>query len=161
MRHEQAYEDYVQLRLPWLRRVAYLLCQDWHRADDLVQVTITRLYVHWRKAAKADNLDGYVRTMLLRVFLGEKRTGWGSRVHLTAEPVDRPAETADHETGLEVRAALRDLPDRQRATLVLRFYLDLSVTDTAEALRCSEGTVKSQTARGLEALRRNLIVRES
>ncbi|GIG62583.1 RNA polymerase sigma24 factor [Longispora fulva] len=164
VRDEQYYVDYVRLRTPWLRRVAYLLCQDWHRADDLVQVTITRLYVHWRKASRTDNLDGYVRTMLLRVFLSEQRTGWRARVRLFAEPPERSvAPTGEHDpdTGLTVRAALRAVPERQRATLVLRYYLDLSVAETAEILRCSEGTVKSQTARGLDALRRTLTTQES
>jgi len=60
------YVEYVQGRLTWLRRVAYLLCQDWHAADDLVQVTITRLFVHWARARRMDNLDGYVRGPLDR-----------------------------------------------------------------------------------------------
>jgi DNA-directed RNA polymerase specialized sigma24 family protein len=63
------YAEYVEARLPWLRRTAYLLCQDWHGADDLVQVTVARLFTHWPRAARMDNVDAYVRTILVRAFL--------------------------------------------------------------------------------------------
>jgi RNA polymerase sigma factor (sigma-70 family) len=91
----------------------------------------------------------------VRAFLGERRK-WGSRVQLTAEPPDAPAAVEDHAGRLAVRAALVSVPRRQQATLVLRFYCDLSVAEVAEILGCSQGTVKSQTARGLEAMRRAL-----
>lgn len=71
---EERYEAYVRSRLPWIRNVAYLLCQDWHRADDIGQIAITRLYVHWASASRATDLDAYLRTMLVRVFLSERRT---------------------------------------------------------------------------------------
>jgi RNA polymerase sigma-70 factor (sigma-E family) len=153
MRHPD-YEAYVTARLPWLRRAAYLLCQDWDRADDLVQVAITRLYVHWHRARAADNLDGYARTILVRVFLAEQQTAWWRRVGVVREPPDSavPADESD----LDLRAALAGLPPRQRAAVVLRFYCDLSVEQTADVLKCSTGNVKSQTSRGLAALRRVL-----
>jgi len=59
------YVEYVEGRLAWLRRLAYLLCQDWHEADDLVQATLTRLYTYWPRAAQMDNIDAYVRTILV------------------------------------------------------------------------------------------------
>ena len=70
---EEEYVDYVAARIPVLRRLAYLLTSDSHRADDLVQQTITTLYVKWRRAQAADNIDAYVRTMLVRTFLDENR----------------------------------------------------------------------------------------
>ncbi|HEX6522639.1 MAG TPA: sigma factor [Streptosporangiaceae bacterium] len=73
-RQDAEYVEYVESRLTWLRRVAYLLCQDWHSADDLVQVTVTRLFTHWPRARRMDNVDGYVRTILFRTFLGERRS---------------------------------------------------------------------------------------
>jgi RNA polymerase sigma-70 factor (sigma-E family) len=158
---EQRYEAYVRSRLPWIRKVAYLLCQDWHRADDIGQVAITRLYTHWATASRATDLDAYLRTMLLRVFLGERRTAWARRVHLSGEPVEPASAAAEDTAGrLAVRQALAEVAPRQRAVLVLRYYCDLSVDETAETLGCSVGTVKSQTARGLEALRRALQARE-
>ncbi|MFL6075252.1 MAG: SigE family RNA polymerase sigma factor [Mycobacteriales bacterium] len=153
------YTAYVTARAPALRRSAYLLCGDWHRADDLVQVTITKLYVHWRRASRADNLDAYTRQILLRSWLDERRLGWFRRVRAAgsaADIPDRPALTSDPDQRLALRQALSQLPPRQRATVVLRFWEDLSVAETARLLRCSEGTVKSQTAQALTALRRLL-----
>ncbi|WP_425430919.1 SigE family RNA polymerase sigma factor [Cryptosporangium aurantiacum] len=140
-----------------LRRLAHLLCHDWHRADDLVQATLVRLYLHWARVAAATDRDAYVRRVLVRVFLSERRTGWARRVVLVDVAPDSPTTTdADPAAAVAVRTALAGLPPRQRAVLVLRFYADLSVDQTAEALRCSSGTVKSQTAKALASLRRAL-----
>jgi RNA polymerase sigma-70 factor (sigma-E family) len=146
---------YVEQRIAWLRKLSYLLCHDWHRADDLVQVTITRLYVHWRRVRAADNPDGYTRRVLVNTFLAERRSGWLSRVTLVGNAPDRAVADPDETTRLAVRAALAAVPPRQRATLVLRYYCDLSIEETAQVLGCSTGTVKSQTARGLAALRKS------
>lgn len=142
--------------LPRLRRLGYLLSGDWHRADDLVQATVERLYGRWRRARAAGNLDAYVRTMLVRVFLNEQRTTWWSRVAVTCEVPDTAALLPDSAETLDMRRALAAVPARQRAVLVLRFYADLTVEQTAEVLGCSAGTVKSQTSRGLAALRKAL-----
>lgn len=72
---DDEYTAYVSARMTSLRRTAYMLCQDWHRADDLVQATITQLYVHWARAA--DHTDAYARTVLVREFLGERRSASG------------------------------------------------------------------------------------
>lgn len=152
-RADEEYTARVRELLPRLRRTAYLLCADWDRADDLVQATITRLYVKWRRARAADSLDAYVRTMLVRQFLGEQRAGWRTRVSVVDSVPDLPAPGPDVEAGLDLRRALEAVPPRQRATLVLRFFCDLSVEQTAAALGCSAGNVKSQTSRGLTALR--------
>jgi len=153
---EAEYVDYVTARIPALRRLAYLLAGDGHRADDLVQQTITTLYVKWQRACTATNLDGYVRTMLVRTFVDERRLAW-SRVRLFGEAPE-PAPLSD--TGAEdrqvVRAALARVPRRQQAVLVLRFYYDLPVDEVAGILGCSSGTVKSHTSRGLTTLRRLL-----
>jgi RNA polymerase sigma-70 factor (sigma-E family) len=150
------YADYVEGRLPWLRRVAYLLCQDWHSADDLVQVTATRLFTHWPRVACTGNVDAYVRTILVRTFLSERRSTWFRRVRLPGGLADRAAAAADLDAVLDVRGALAALPPRQRATLILRYYCDLDVEQAAIALGCSAGTVKSQTSKALASLRRVL-----
>jgi len=150
------FTDYAQARLPWLRRVAYLLCQDWQSADDLVQAAITRLYINWGRARGAASIDAYARTVLVRTFLAERRSAWARRVTLAGGYPDLAAAATDHDIRLDVRAALLSLPPRQRATLVLRFYCDLPVDETAKELGCTPGTVKSQTAKGLIALRRAL-----
>jgi RNA polymerase sigma-70 factor (sigma-E family) len=142
--------------MPWLRRVAYLLCQNWQSADDLVQSAITSLYTHWGSARNATSIDAYARTILVRSFISERRSAWSRRVLLVDQPFDVPGRLPDHDARLDVQAALRALPPRQRATIVLRFYCDLSVEQTSRELGCTAGTVKSQTAKGLESLRRAL-----
>lgn len=150
---EQEYADYVAGRLSRLHRAAYLLCADPHEADDIVQATVTSLYLSWKRAVRADNLDAFTHRILVRRFLDERRRRW-SRVLLGDRIPDRPVPA---DTGVEERdalmAALRSLPRGQRAVVVLRFFSDLSVEATAEALDCSVGNVKSQCARGLAALR--------
>jgi RNA polymerase sigma factor (sigma-70 family) len=120
-------------------------------------VAITRLYVNWSRARAADSLDAYVRTIMVRVFLAERRSRW-SRISLGLFDHDQPDEPARPAEGTEVdvRAAIAALPAGQRATVVLRFLCDLSVEQTADTLGVTTGTVKSQTARALEALRRSL-----
>jgi RNA polymerase sigma-70 factor (sigma-E family) len=155
-RRDDDFTVYIQARLAWMRRVAYLLCQDWQRADDLVQTAITSLYVHWRRARAMESIDGYARTILVRAFLSERRGGWAQRVTLAGRLPDTPGRAPDADDALDVRAALAGLPPRQRATLVLRFYCDLNVEQSARVLGCSAGTVKSQTAKALDGLRRVL-----
>jgi RNA polymerase sigma-70 factor (sigma-E family) len=151
---DAAFADYVAACLPSLRRLAYVLSHDWHSADDLVQAAVTRLYVRWARATASDNLDSYVRTILLREFLHERRSGWARRVHVTDEVPVQPATAHDTDTSIDLRAAIASLPPGQRAALVLRFYCDLNVEQSAQILGCSQGNVKSQTARALGALRR-------
>lgn len=153
---DDAYTEYVSARMQWLRGVAYLLCQDWHRADDLGQATITKLYVNWRRASQVANIDGYVRTILVNTFLSEQRSPWWKRVVAQHEDPASTAPSASVEAVLDLREALKLLPPRQRATVVLRYYDELSVQETADVLGCSAGNVKSQTARALDTLRRIL-----
>lgn len=153
--HDREFTDYVVGRQDALRRSAYLLCRDPHAADDLVQTAITRLYLAWSRARQADSLDAYAHTVLVRVFLDERRRGWW-RVRPLERTPEPPARAPDLDGGLDVRAALGTLTPAQRAVLVLRYYQDLSVEQAAAALGCSTGTVKSQTSRALAALRRAL-----
>ncbi len=150
------FADYMSARMASLRRLALLLCQDWHRADDLVQAAMTRLYLRWEMAASADSIDAYVRTILVREFIRERRTNWARRVSVTSRPPDLPSPPPDREDFLDLRTAVAGLPPRQRAVLVLRFYCDMSIDECATALGCTPGTVKSQTAKALTSLRRVL-----
>jgi DNA-directed RNA polymerase specialized sigma24 family protein len=130
---EAAYREYVTLRMDVLRRTAYLLCHDWHSADDLVATTLAKLYVKWRRAEGADNVDAYVRAMLVNAYLDERRRPWRREVStdqlpdVAEVPPPSPGEDGD------LLALVRTLPKKRRAVLILRFYLD--------------------HARGLEALR--------
>jgi RNA polymerase sigma-70 factor (sigma-E family) len=151
---EDEFVQFLSGRLPRLHRAAYLLCGDRHRAEDIVQATALNLFLKWRHAKAADNMDGYLHRMLVREFLGQRRLRW-ARVLLTDRLPDRPvAPPDDVENRDAVLAGLAHVPAGQRAVLVLRYFSDLSVAETATALNCSEGNVKSQTARGLATLRR-------
>jgi RNA polymerase sigma factor (sigma-70 family) len=99
-------------------------------------------------------LDGYLRKVLLRNYLDQRRRGWWHRERVTSSPIDRPLPEGSPEDRLVLLQALARVPARQRAVLVLRYWEDLSVEDTADALDCSVGTVKSQAARGLATMRR-------
>lgn len=133
------------------RRIAFLISGDWGRAEDMVQVALLRMYRHWHRI-DADGVDAYARKVLTRLAIDEaKRRDRRGEVF---GPV--PEQTVDDpgvDDVVDVRAALREVPPGQRAVLVLRYYGDLTVAETAAALRISEGTVKSQCARGLSALR--------
>jgi len=153
------YREFVVSRIDQFRRTAYLLSGDWHTADDLVSGALVRLLRHWRRVSAMEDPDAYVRRMLLRGWLDERRRPW-RRERSTAEPVEpRGTAPAGHDAVPErmaLMALLAELPPRRRAVLVLRFFCDLSVEETAAELNISPGTVKSQTARALEALRDRL-----
>jgi RNA polymerase sigma-70 factor (sigma-E family) len=153
---DSAFAEYFSARSEAMRRTAYLLCGDWHRAEDLVQVAFAKVYVAWNRVSRQQSLDGYVRRTVIRTFLDERRRAFWRR-ESTAGSIDetiapsRPPESV--EDRIILLRALADVPPRQRAVLVLRYWEDLSVEETADLLGCSEGTVKSQAARGLAMLR--------
>jgi len=155
MTTEQAYREYVAANLDRLRRTAYLLCGDWHLADDLTSTVLVKLLRHWKRASEMEHLDAYTRRMLMSAWLDERRRPW-RRESFTDRLPDRPAAGADTDQRLDVISLLARLPPRRRAVLVLRYFCDLSVEETAQALGCSEGTVKSHAARALESLRAGL-----
>ncbi|MEU1839555.1 SigE family RNA polymerase sigma factor [Micromonospora chersina] len=153
---DAAFAAYFAARSDAMRGTAYLLCGDWHRAEDLVQSTFTKLYLAWNRASRHEVLDAYVRQILLRTFLDERRRGWWRRERVNAEAAERAVTAESPEERVVLLRALADVPPRQRAVLVLRYWEDLSVEETASLLQCTTGTVKSQAARGLDSLRRLL-----
>jgi RNA polymerase sigma-70 factor (sigma-E family) len=159
---EETFRDYVVARKAALLRTAYLLSGDRHRAEDIVSTAVVKLYTSWRKTYVVENLDAYVRRIVVRVWLDETRRPW-RREH----PADLlPDVAADPSSGdviagaavyrADLRRLLAQMPARQRAVLVLRFYDDLSVEQTAGILGCSESAVKSLTGRALDSIRRLL-----
>jgi RNA polymerase sigma-70 factor (sigma-E family) len=150
---DQNFRELYVARAPALRRTAFLLCGDWHQAEDLVQVSFAKLYASWNLIRHREALESYLRQVLVRTWVDETRRPY-RRERPTDELPDEVAHPASSTEDRELlREALKGVPPRQRACLVLRFFEDLSVTDTAQALGCSESTVKSQTSRGLDALR--------
>jgi RNA polymerase sigma-70 factor (sigma-E family) len=151
---EREFTDYVTARSAAMGRTAHLLCGDWHRAEDLVQSVCVRLYAVWPRLRARDAVDGYVRKMLVRAYLNERRRPW-RREQSTAEMPE--VATSGGYGGVENRMVLLDalagLPPKQRAVVVLRYWEDYSLDDAAAALGCSVGTVKSQSSRALATLR--------
>jgi RNA polymerase sigma-70 factor (sigma-E family) len=145
----------VTARLPASRRVAYLMCGDWHRADDLLSTALVRILQHWSRVSAAQDIDAYVRRVLMRTMLNERRRPW-RREHSFASVPEHYRDPEAVEDRLALSALLAGLPPRRRAVLVLRYCCDLSVEETAQALNCSAGTVTSQAARALATLRERL-----
>jgi len=138
-----------------LRSTAYLLCGDWQRADDHVQEGLIRVYVAWPRLTRRGGELAYARKAVVSAFLDAARKR--SSTERPAEPDSGQPSGEDVAARVSDRAALMAalarLPERQRACVVLRYFEDLDVRETAAALRCSEGTVKSQTSRALASLR--------
>lgn len=155
-RSETEFAAFVAARRPHLRRIAYALCGDWHRAEDLVQTALAKLYVAWPRLHKEGAEEAYTRRILVRANIDDSRRPW-RRETLGVESLDRPV-APDHsqDDRSELLQALQQLPPMQRKVVVLRHWLDLSVEETAWELDISTGTVKSHTSRGLAALHRLL-----
>jgi RNA polymerase sigma-70 factor (sigma-E family) len=152
---EAAFTEFAAASRARLRSTAYLLCGDWDRASDHVQEGLIRVYVAWPRLVRHGGELGYARKAVVSAFLDASR-----RRSSTERPTPSPA---DRSTGEDLASAVADraalmaalarLPERQRACVVLRYFEELDVRETAAALRCSEGTVKSQTSRALASLR--------
>lgn len=150
-RREAGLDEYFAARAVALRRTAYLVVRDWHTAEDMVQATFVKLYLHW-PSIRRDTLDAYARRALMNHCLSHLRKR--GRESLTDSVPDVGAPEDD--SRLDLSAALSLLPPSQRAVVALRFLDDLSVAETAAAMGLSEGTVKSHTSRALASLRRHL-----
>lgn len=139
-----------------MRFTAYLLCGNWHEAEDVMQSAFMKLYQAGPRLADRSGIEAYLRQVVVRTFLAERRRLRWRREELTDAPPEEVFDTPGAEDGLVVWQALSTLPARQRAVLVLRYWNDMSVEDVATALGCSTGTVKSQSSKGLVTLRRKL-----
>lgn len=155
MSRDREFGEYVARRRPHLYRSAWLLCGDPNRAEDLVQETLTKLYVAWPRVMGADRVEAYVRRMLVNAHIDESRRPW-RRERLRPELPDTPGPPGAVEEADELWTALRALPAGQRRVVVLRHYWGLSIEETAADLNVTTGTVKSQTAAALASLRRIL-----
>ncbi|SDN28369.1 SigE family RNA polymerase sigma factor [Allokutzneria albata] len=152
-RRDDEFAEFFSARFDFARRIAYALCGNWSEAEELAQNAFVKIYAHWRRV-RSETADAYLRTVLTRTFLDTKRRG-RAREEPTESPPDRPVvqDTGAIEDRPALLAALQKVPPRQRAVIVLRFIQDLSVEQVADVLGCTTGTVKSQTSRGLQALR--------
>lgn len=154
------FQAFVAGRWPRLMRTAFLLTGEQHAAEDLVQTTMEQVYAAWRRVGAADEPEAYVRRVMinaharrhrrkLREFLAPRDDGSGL-AHDIADTGDAIARAEDRHTLLK---ALAGLPPRQREAVVLRYWEDLTETQTAQAMGCSVGAVKSNAAKGIAKLR--------
>ena len=148
---------YVVQRRPQLYRLAFLLCSDAHRAEDIVQVALAKLYGAWDRASRMDGIDAYTRRIVVNSHLDDTRRPWRRERAREVDQLDGPAAVP---LGIEetdaLWSALRGLPEGQRRVVVLRHYWGLSVEETARDLGISTGTVKSQSSLAIHHLRRVL-----
>ncbi|WP_109509484.1 SigE family RNA polymerase sigma factor [Nocardioides speluncae] len=156
---DAAFTAYVMARETQFRRLAFVLCGDWHRAEDLLQTAYTKLYVAWPRIQRAAAEDAYMRRILVRTNIDDSRRFW-NRERPTSRHPERPMPSPDLEQAQVVLSALQRLPDMQRKAVTLRHWCDLSIAETAEALGIAEGTVKVHSNRGLNRLRELLSVDE-
>jgi RNA polymerase sigma-70 factor (sigma-E family) len=154
---DAAFANWAAGQAPGLHRFAYLLCGDWHDAEDLVQEALAKAALHWKRIERVEHPDAYVRTILVNQCRSMWRRPW--RRAKVSEPVElsTPDQTDAIASHTDLVAALQRLPVRQRATVVLRYYEDLSEAETAAVLGCSVGTVKSQHHKALQALRVTMV----
>src|ERR1700755_1623926 len=149
---DEAFTEFVVASWPSLYRTAYLLLGDRGLAADLVQTSLAKTYASWGMVREGGAARGYARTTLMNTAASWfRKRGW--RTERPTESVEGASYDEDPSVRPALMAALAELAPRQRAVVVLRFYEDLSVADTARALQCSEGTVKSQTSDALTRLR--------
>jgi RNA polymerase sigma-70 factor (sigma-E family) len=148
---EAELDEYFAARAVAMRRTAYLVVPDWQTAEDMVQATFVKLYLHW-PSIRLETVDADARRALVNQCLSHLRR------HRRETLTDRVPEAAapSSESRLDLTTALALLPPSQRAVVALRFLDDLSVADTAAAMGVAEGTVKSHASRALDTLRRHL-----
>lgn len=160
-RDDEAYVAFATAAQPQLRRTAYLLSGDWHRASDLAQEALIRVYVAWPRIQRNDGLHAYARKALVSAAVDHSRRRSSREVPVAEHDDQGDADFAGHVASRDVlMTALRELGPRQRACVVLRYFEDLPVSEVAQVLGCTEGTVKSQTSRALYSLRQSLEVLE-
>ncbi len=149
---DEEYTAFVAAQRTHLRRIAYAVCGDWQRSEDLLQTALVKLYVAWPRLHRDGREVAYVRQILVRADIDESRRPW--RRERTG--LDDHDPTAREPLPVEERSALFDalqaLPISQRRVVVLRHWLGLSVEETAAELGISTGTVKSHSSRALEKL---------
>lgn len=151
---EERFREFVAIRWPGLLRMAYGLCADRVAAEDLAQTTLAKVYASWGRVSRADNQDAYVYMILCNAYRATFRKRRVAEVQTGFVPEEGHPDASEHvESRVVLMAAVNELPPKQRAVLLLRYFADLTEAQTAEAMGVSVGTVKSQTSRAIERLR--------
>jgi RNA polymerase sigma-70 factor (sigma-E family) len=148
----EEFTEFAAAASPRLRRAAFLLCGDWHTAEDLAQTALAKVFVSWRRIARQDAAHAYATRTMVNTYLADKRRKRPAEI-LTGRLPERQVESSPPEARVVVLDALATLPAKARAVVVLRYWEDLSVEQVADMLGCSQGNVKSQSSRALDKLR--------
>jgi RNA polymerase sigma-70 factor (sigma-E family) len=152
---EAEFTEFATAMIRRLRRTAYLMCGDWHRAEDAAQDALVKVYRHWHRIDRTHGVNSYAHQCLVTSVFDQYRRPWRRERLADTDDLDRalpdPARTVDDR--MFVVEALAALPPSQRACVVLRHYSDLSLEQTAAVLGIGTGGVKSQTSRALTRLR--------
>ena len=148
----EEFTEFAAAAAPRLRRTAFLLCGDWHSAEDLTQTALAKVFVAWRRINQPEAAHAYATRTLVHSYLADRRLRRSGEI-LAGELPERPAEPHQAEDRIVLLTALAKLPAKARAVVVLRYWNDLSVDQVAATLGCSPGNVKSQSARAMDKLR--------
>jgi RNA polymerase sigma-70 factor (sigma-E family) len=159
VRFADEFAEFAEGAAPRLRRTAFLLCGDWHTAEDLAQSALAKVFVAWRRIQRQDAAHAYATRTLMNCYLADRRLKRPVEVLTDRLPESGFSESAP-ETRMVVLAALATLPPKARAVVVLRYWADLSIEDVASLLGCSPGNVRSQSTRALAKLRVELETKE-
>jgi len=152
-----SFSDLVATRSTALLRTAYLVVGDHQLAQDLVQESLVKTYVAWPRLRDVTSAEAYARRIIVTTAISwHRRRSFHERPVLAIPEQAQPDRTDAFATQDLLWAQVRALPPRQRAALVLRYYEDLSESDTAQLMGCAIGTVKSQVSAGLERLRERM-----
>lgn len=151
-----SYEEFVAARSAALFRTAYLMTGNRADAEDLLQATLVKVYVAWRRASSAGSPEAYARRILVNTLVSSRRPARFTRERLVHIPPDAAVCDPDPSDRLTIWPHVVSLPPRQRAVVVLRFYGGLSELEIADALGCAPGTVKSTSSAAIKALRERM-----
>jgi RNA polymerase sigma-70 factor (sigma-E family) len=154
--HEE-FTEFATARAARLRDTAYLLCGDWHQAQDLAQTALAKVFVAWERIARRESVEAYTRRVMLRELLTERRRRRASERPMADLPEPQPGLAVPGVDGAVLRLTLLDalarLAPNRRAVIVLRYWDDQSVDTVAEIMRITPSAVKSLTVRALQDLR--------
>jgi RNA polymerase sigma-70 factor (sigma-E family) len=157
---EAEFGEFAAAQAGQLFRIAYLLCGDWHEAQDLVQIALTKLFVAWGRASRVDHVSSYARSVLVNSYLSSRRLRRRGELPV-AEIFEAGVSDADADLRLTLVAALHKLPPRSRAVVVLRYLEDQSIESVASYLGTTPAAVKSLNTRGIALLRQYLGVQQT
>ncbi len=157
---EAEFGEFASAQAGQLFRIAYLMCGNWHEDEDLVQTALAKLFVAWGRASRADNVSSYARSVLVNSYLSSRRPRRNGELPV-AEIFESSVSDGDSDLRLTLLAALRELPPRSRAVVVLRYLEDQSIESVAGYLGTTPAAVKSLNTRGIAQLRQQFGVQKA